>query len=87
MSYTPRPGAPKNQEELWRYLLEELRKISALFERAEPVAKVYRSEPRSPRKGLIAIADGTDWNPVGGSAVPKLVVWSGTAWVEVKAFP
>lgn len=87
MKYVPSPAQPKTLEELTRYVQAELQKIAAMFEQLEPTPVVYRAEPRAPRIGRMVIADGTDWNPVGGSAVPKLIVWSGSAWIEIKAFP
>ena len=86
MSYIPGPGQPQNLDELWRYLRGELQKIQQAFSQLETIARVYNAPPRKPAVGQIVVADGTNWNPVGGAASPKLVGWSGSAWIEIKIF-
>lgn len=65
MSYqAPDIGAELSDEEFRLLLLEQFREIARAFSKGLP--KVYNAEPVNPYDGLIAIADGTNWNPGSG---------------------
>lgn len=86
MTYIPRPGEPQDFAELRRYVQTELQRISAALKQLDVIAPLLHAEPKNPSQGQIVVADGSDWNPVGGSSDAKLVGWSGSAWIEIKIF-
>lgn len=69
MTYNPaRSGELATLDELREYMRDEFDKISKEFN--EMIALDLRSvhaEPGSPREGMIASADGTNWNPGSGA--------------------
>jgi len=44
---------------------------------------IITAEPGSPQNGMIAIADGTNWNPTS-SGVQTMVVYLGGAWKQIQ---
>lgn len=72
MNYTPR-AAPAMESgsdaaELARYVQHELETIArSLTKFALLQLEVLHAEPEKPRDGMLAFADGTDWNPGSGA--------------------
>jgi len=55
---------------LVQYLINELRRLGALLVTAqENPLKELHAEPAKRFSGLIAFADGTDWNPGSGQGI------------------
>lgn len=45
---------------------------------------VLTSAPSSPSQGMVAVADGTSWDPgTLGTGKRQMVVWLGSAWVNI----
>ena len=44
--------------------------------------KVWYAPPEKPYVGMMVVADGTSWNPIGGVGA-EVVIWNGTTWVTV----
>lgn len=79
--YTPGTPPEKTPEDLAQYLQRELAAIArALLEHRVVSLEELNVEPEKPRDGMIARADGTNWNPGGGVGVYARV--SG-AWVKM----
>ena len=75
--YEPEPLLDK--EGLVEYIQRELRRVSEVFEGVKAVElDELHVEPTKPRNGLIALADGTDWNPGSGAG---FYGYSAGAWV------
>jgi hypothetical protein len=67
-----------SQEELVAYLRRELEQIEVAFTQLLPqVVHWLHAEPERLREGLVAGADGTDWNPGAGEG---LYVYYAAAW-------
>ena len=68
--YQPIGNAPpEDLAELARYLTDELRRIAAVFNAMEVPGIVWEELHAPPEKlfeGLVAFADGTDWDPGSG---------------------
>lgn len=83
MAYAPEPirGSPE-MPELVEYLQRELLRVSAAFQAVEDgVALQMRTvAPAKPREGMLAIADGTSWNPGSGKG---LYEYRASAWVKL----
>ena len=79
--YARRP-MPSLEDDLKRYIQEELqqleRSISTLVSSSVQVAD---NPPDSPRKGMLRF-NVSPWDPLG-DASEGLVVYNGTAWVDV----
>ena len=80
MAYTPNPLS--GQEDLGPYILAELQKLSAelaLIEEGRflPIRSVA---PAKPREGMLAVADGTDWNPGSGKG---LYEYRNSSWAKL----
>ena len=76
------PGIPPSDAaEMRRFLFEELGKISAALATlsAGHLDKAYVA-PSKPRDGDVRYADGTSWNPGGGSGI---YYYNGTSWVKL----
>jgi hypothetical protein len=73
---------PSLEDDLKRYIQEELqqleRSISTLVSSSVQVAD---NPPDSPRKGMLRF-NVSPWDPLG-DASEGLVVYNGTAWVDV----
>lgn len=81
MAYVPRPVVGGDLASLARYVEEELRRVSAEFVQVEGVMLPERHvEPEKPRNGMIAFADGTNWNPGSGRGMYRFD-GNTTAWV------
>lgn len=79
VQYTP-ANAPETQEQINRYMIEELRKISAAINLlALGHLDVTHVAPAKPREGDIRLCDGINWNPLGTGQ--KFVGYRGGAWV------
>lgn len=77
-TYSPKM-APDKPAELPAFLRLEFRSIQKAAQRADPFSELeeLHSEPERLRTGLIALADGTDWNPGSGAGV---YAYYGGAW-------
>lgn len=86
MTYNPaRISEAASLEELRRYIEEELEKVSKEFN--ETIAldlRTVHQEPSRPREGMIASADGTDWDPGAGAGAYEFIngVWRRVAGLE-----
>lgn len=70
---------PQDPAKLPGFLLLELQKIqAALVVLSKKKFDELHREPDRPRRGDLALADGTDWNPGSGAG---LYAYSGAAWV------
>jgi len=67
MSYEPtHPG----EDVIPGWLYDELSRVAAEMYRPTVLQlEVLHSEPERPQDGMIAFADGTDWNPGTGAGV------------------
>lgn len=79
--YTRRQ-APRIDENLTPYLMDELREVeAAILSLTEAAVTVANKEPEGLRKGMVRYAV-SPWNPLGDGTT-GLVVYNGTAWVAV----
>jgi len=80
MLYVPTP-LPQTGD-LTAYLQEELLRISAALVLVEEgrFLPVLALEPKKPREGMLAVADGTNWNPGSGKG---LYEYKSAAWVKL----
>jgi len=87
MGYRPNPtvlipglqNASPEIRALADYITNELREVSRAFSESEVLeSRTVYKEPTRPREGMIAVADGTNWNP-GSGAGPYAYV--GGTWV------
>lgn len=72
MAYTPgTPPQPNNEtRNLTAFLMDELRRVQLIFNGVSILRLVeHRSPPARPRLGMVALADGTDWDPGAGQGV------------------
>lgn len=83
MAYTPEPLSGELElAQLSEYLTRELNRISGEFQLAEDgvLLPMRTSAPMKPREGMLAIADGTAWNPGSGKG---LYEYRSAAWVKL----
>lgn len=82
MIYIPsRPPEIQSAEELRRYVEAEFLRISQTFQQQDILQlQVLHVEPQRPRDGMIAFADGTNWNPGAGAGAYERV---GGAWSKL----
>ena len=68
MAYVPSPTPEKVTSD---YLMQELLRISAQFDLIFQgrFLEVSASPPVKPREGMLAVADGTHWNPGSGKGL------------------
>jgi len=74
MPYTPKPPPRTKPEfqDLYDYIEQELQSISReLLETGQLELRTTNSEPIRPREGMIAQADGTNWDPGEGAGTYK----------------
>jgi len=72
---------PREYDPIW--IEQELQRISAALEYLEvPRVRITESNvvPDRPRKGDIARADGTNWNPGSGAGVYE---YNGSTWTKL----
>ena len=81
MGYTPRP-VPADVSELATYVYEELLQVSNIISIIEEgrILPVLHVAPKKPRDGMLAVADGTDWNPGGGKGIYER---KGNVWTKL----
>ena len=83
MRYTPKQASPDDLYSLKRYVEEELRKVSTALQNLDSetltLVKLHKA-PTKPQEGLMAYADGSDWNPGSGAG---LYQYRTTTWVKV----
>lgn len=60
---------PDDPKELSRFLWDELQKLQAALNQPVPNLRLQELNvaPTKPRKGDVALADGTNWNPGAGA--------------------
>lgn len=78
----PPPGTNSVADAL-EYVFEELQKVRDEFESARDILYLVErhTEPEKPREGMIALADGSDWDPGSGRGV---YVYLSGAWDPLK---
>ena len=78
------PGSPPaNLTEFQLWVLDELRHISDAVSELETdtvLLKEWNAEPDKLYNGLVAYADGTNWNPGGGRGV---YAYENGTWVKL----
>jgi hypothetical protein len=82
MTYFPK-ATPilDNPEATRQYVEEELRRIALEFQETEVQNfRVLHVEPVKRVDGMVAFADGTNWNPGGGAGLYQRL---GGAWVKL----
>lgn len=80
-SYTRRP-VPSLEASIIVYLAQELQAIeNAVKSTIEGTIQVTDDAPSKPKKGMVRYAV-SPWDPLGNS-YEGLVVYNGTAWVQV----
>lgn len=69
MAYAPEPFASGTN--VTEYLQRELLRISAEFGMIEEgrYLPILSIAPKKPREGMMAVADGTSWNPGSGKGL------------------
>ena len=73
---------PNMDASIQMYLQEELQRIEASISQiADATIQVADNEPETKRKGMVRYAV-SPWDPLGNS-YEGLVVYNGTAWVQV----
>jgi len=78
MAYNP--GIPPQDPALLpQFVYDELLQISSILRMVEEgrILPVLHAAPRRAREGMIAVADGTNWNPGAGKG---LYEYDGGAW-------
>lgn len=82
MTYQPKePPELPDVESLRRYVQDELSSIAREMETPEFVVfQVRHVAPTRPTAGMLAFADGTDWNPGSGRGMYEYRVAS---WVKL----
>lgn len=81
MAYNP-GIPPQDQSRLGEYVYDELLQISNILRMVEEgrILPVLHVVPGRPREGMLAVADGTDWNPGGGKG---LYEYRNGAWAKL----
>lgn len=77
LTYTP-SSPPQDEEGFRKWVSAELLRVGAAVYNAS-VVPTYYQEPR-PEEGLLAIADGTSWNPGAGAG---LYIYLNSAWTFI----
>ena len=83
MRYTPKQVNPQSLYDLKRYVEDELRRVALAFKHLNTESCTLvelHAEPLKPEEGILAYADGTDWNPGSGSG---LYQYRSSSWVKV----
>lgn len=77
--YTPHTLPPAG-DELSRAVQNEFESVAQQFSTPQPVLllEVSNVAPKKPRAGMIALADGVNWNPGSGAG---FYGYRGSAWV------
>lgn len=66
---------------LGQYVEDELQQIASVLQEPQELT-VFHVEPKKPRAGVVAYADGTHWNP-GGGGEGVYVYKSTGSWVKL----
>ena len=83
MKYQSPSSAPENLTDYKAWILDELRHISDTLSELETdvvLLKEWNAEPDKLYNGLIAYADGTNWNPGTGRGI---YAYQNGAWVKL----
>lgn len=82
VSHYSRRRLPNLDASIQMYLQEELQRIeTSINQLADAAIQVADDEPETKRKGMVRYAV-SPWNPLGNN-YQGLVVYNGTAWVQV----
>jgi hypothetical protein len=81
MGYNP-TIPPQDQSRLGEYIYDELLQISSVIRMIEEgrILPVLHVVPGKAREGMLAVADGTDWNPGSGKG---LYEYRNGAWAKL----
>lgn len=81
MGYNP-TIPPQDPARTLEYIYDELLQISNILRMVEEghYMPVLHNAPRRPREGMLAIADGTDWDPGAGKG---LYEYRNGAWAKL----
>jgi hypothetical protein len=80
---TYKAGAvPEDPSELTGFLRRELNSLQQAAQRADDyfALKVLHAEPARTFEGMVVLADGVDWEPLGAGG--GLFVYFGATWVK-----
>jgi len=83
MSYTPR-NVPNDPALIPEFLRQELQRLAQAMGEQQPLLRLARTEaaPDKARAGDLRYADGTNWDPDGGTA--EGIYWfDGTDWHQL----
>ena len=83
MKYQPPGTTPSSGEDLRAWFRDELQHIADALSELETdtiLLKEWNAEPDKLYNGLVAYADGTNWNPGGGRGV---YAYENGAWVKL----
>jgi len=80
--YSPNPLLSRSSDDVAQWTQNELQVIGRTLSSLPRVqVSVLNRAPASPRVGMVAYADGTNWNPGGGEG---LYLWkSDAAWHKI----
>jgi hypothetical protein len=67
--YEPSPFAGGNLDSLRSYIENELRKLAEALKMIQSSQIKLQAQPAKVYDGLLAYADGTNWNPGGGEGL------------------
>lgn len=77
-----RSNTPINDNSMKQYIREQLQMIeTSIASLVDAAPQVAQQEPENPRRGMVRYAV-SPWDPLGTS-YEGLVVFNGTAWVQV----
>ncbi len=81
MEYQPESFAGGTQEQMVAWLLQELNKVRQVLNGKQDAEVRFRaSPPERVREGLIAAADGVNWNPGAGKG---LYLYTAGTWQKL----
>ncbi len=83
MKYEPPSTTPVNARDFQAWVLDELRHIADAMSELETdliLLKEWNAEPDKLYNGLVAYADGTNWNPGSGRGV---YAYENGVWVKL----
>ena len=78
--YTPAEPPAQTSPEVRQYLDQELKRIADMINQDTIFSEPLNAAPAKPENGIIAYADGTDWNPGSGEG---FYGYENGAWVKL----